>query len=439
MERLYQYLWKSSVAGRRFTLVDGSRLDIIDPGRLNNDSGPDFFNAKFKIDGIEWVGNVEIHVKASDWLRHGHDRDKTYDSVALHVVAVNDFNPQRSDGALIPQLEIVMPQSFYSRYASLEEKINAVRCERFLGELSSLVITDWLESLSIERIQHKASRVMEIHKATGSDWDQTFFIILARSLGFGLNGDPFELTAKSIPLKFLYRHSDSLHQIEALLFGQAAMLDPGLHPADSYFQSLCREYMFLAGKYALQPVPPGIWKYSRSRPQNFPHRRIALLAALLVRGLPSVGRLASFCSDPDSLMEFFSTELSGFWSGHFSFGDESACAPTRLSKTSLQLLLINAVAPTVYAYASFRGDTNMAEKAIDLLELLPAEKNSIIRQWENAGLKCDSSLRSQALLHLRTAYCDVHKCLYCRFAAQLLRSTVRPHPASGICSLSPSL
>lgn len=420
MERLYQYLWKSAVAGKKFHLVDGRPLDVLDPGRLNNDSGPDFFNAKLRIDGIEWIGNVEIHVKASDWVRHGHDGDMAYDSIVLHVVAVNDFNPRRADGSLIPQLELVMPQSFYHAYASLEADIKAVRCERYLGDLSPLAVTDWLESLAIERIQSRSDRVMEIHRSTGCDWDQTFFVVLARSFGFGLNGDPFELTARSIPLKFIYRHGDSLGQIEALLFGQAAMLDPALHPADTYYQGLCREYLFLARKYGISPIPPGMWKYARSRPQNFPHRRLAFLAALLARGLPSVRKLGSGVTGPDDLVSLFSVELTGYWTSHFCFGSGVSDAPVRLTRASLYLLLINAVAPVVYAYGCHRGDLDLAEKAVDLLSSLPAEKNSIIRQWENAGLHCDNALRSQALLHLRSAYCDAHKCLFCRFARQVL-------------------
>ncbi len=425
MERLYQYLWKSGVAGNSFRLTDGRLLQVLDPGRLNNDAGPDFFNAKVKVNGTEWAGNVEIHVKASDWLRHGHDNDPAYDSVMLHVVAVNDFQPRRSDGNLIPQLEIVMPTAFYSAYASLESKIKAIRCANRIKELPPLVVTDWLETLAIERLQTKARRVADTLAATGYDWDQTLFIVLARALGFGLNGDPFEMTARSLPLKFIFRHSDSIQQTEALLFGQAGMLDPSLHPSDPYYQGLCREYRFLGRKYGLQPIPPGMWKLSRSRPQNFPHRRLAMLAAMLVRGLPSVKNLCNAASDPDALADLLSVELSGYWSSHAGFGGLETSVPTRLSRASLDLLMINAVAPLVYAYGSYRGEPEMAEAALDLLYTLPAEKNSLIRQWDSLGLRSNSALRSQALLHLRSAYCDTHKCLYCRFARALLKKEAR--------------
>lgn len=425
MERLYQYLWKSGIAGKKFKLTDGRRLDVLDPGRLNNDAGPDFFNAKLLIDGTEWVGNVEIHVKASDWLRHGHDKDKAYDSVVLHVVAVNDYNPTRPDGQRIPQLELVMSQAFYATYATLEQDIKALRCERYLDRLSPITVTDWLESLAVERLQSKASRVEKTYELTGNDWDQTLFVTLARAFGFGLNGDPFEITARSLPLKYVYRHGDSLLQIEALLFGQAGMLDPSLYPYDIYYQNLCREYLFLGRKYGLSPIPPGMWKYSRSRPQNFPHRRLAFLAALLMRGLPSIKRLSELCNDPEALAPQLSAGLSGYWATRYSFGAPECSAPTNLSRGSLQLLMINAVAPVVYSYGWNRGETELTEKALDLLYLLPGEKNSIIRQWENAGLKSGSALRSQALLHLRSDYCDARKCLYCRFAYQLLHGEVK--------------
>lgn len=422
MERLYQFLWKSGVAGKNFRLVDGPEISILFPGVLNNDAGPDFFNARFMIGGTLMAGNVEIHVKASDWHRHGHDTDRAYDSVALHVVAVNDTRIRRHDGTVIPQLEIVLPRSFYPLFATLNADWKGVKCQNMIAALPPLAVTDWLESLAVERIQAKAARVATYYHQSNSDWDQACFITLARSLGFGLNGDPFEMTARSLPLRYVYHHSDSLPQIEALLFGQAALLDPSTEIPDEYHRLLCREYFFLAKKYGLRPIPPAQWKFARTRPQNFPHRRMAYLAKMLSSGIFSVKSLVDRCNDIEGLRQLFRITLDGYWKGRYTFGsEERTAAPATMSKNSVDLLLINTAAPIIYTYGSMRGEPGIAESALNILEEIPPESNSIIRMWAHTGIKCDSAFTSQALIHLRRNYCDSNNCLSCRFGHLLLR------------------
>ncbi|MDE5674238.1 MAG: DUF2851 family protein [Muribaculaceae bacterium] len=196
MEKLYQYLWKSRMFGRKLREAGGAEVEVIDPGRLNTDAGPDFFNSKIRIDGVEWAGNVEIHIKASDWERHGHHSDVAYDSVLLHVVGVSDCRVRRTDGTLIPQVEITMPEDFFRTFASLSSEMEGIKCRDSLLSIGSLALTDWLETLAVERLQSKAGRILDIYAMSGNDWEQTCFIILARSMGFGLNGDPFEMLAR---------------------------------------------------------------------------------------------------------------------------------------------------------------------------------------------------------------------------------------------------
>ena len=421
MERMYQFLWKSGMFGRKLRECGGGEVEVIDPGHLNPDAGPDFFNSKIRIDGVEWAGNVEIHVKASDWNRHGHQNDVAYDNIILHVVAVSDIRIRRRDGSFIPQVEMTLPEDFFRTYASLSAEIEGVKCGAGLEGISALTKTDWLETLAVERLQVKAERVNGILSTTVNDWEQTCFIILARALGFGLNGDPFELLARSLPLKFLHHHSDNPYQIEALLFGQAAMLDSSLHIFDEYYQHLCREYYFLARKYGLRPMRPGLWKYARTRPNNFPHRRIAFLAKACEGGFSLFSKIIAAGGDEEGSRGLFKWKLDGYWQDHFSFDVEARSVPATLSGMSLTLLLINVVAPLLYAYGARRGDPDFAERGISLLEKLPAESNSIIRQWSHYGLEADSAWRSQALLHLKREYCDARKCLYCRFGNNLLR------------------
>ncbi|MCH5238619.1 MAG: DUF2851 family protein [Muribaculaceae bacterium] len=423
MEKLYHYLWQTRLRGSEFKDVDGGSIEVVDPGIHNHDSGPDFFNSKLKINGVEWIGNVEIHVKASDWYRHGHTDDPAYKNVILHVVGISDKRIPREDGSLIPQIELTLPEKFFKTYLSLSEGSGGMRCRNFLASLPKLNSDDWLESLSIERLQAKAERVKDIYQQTDGDWDQTCFILLARGLGFGLNGDPFEMLAKSIPLRILHHHSDNLFQLEALLFGQAAMLDATQFMFDEYFQALCREYYFLARKYGLKPLRPGLWKYSRTRPQNFPHRRIAILGNSLFGGFSLFSRLLDKIGRAEELENLFEMEAEGYWKNHYSFDTEAHQVPTALSYPSRVLLTINTALPLLYAYASTTGNRELGEKIVAVLEELPAENNAIIRDWENLGFKVKDASRSQALIQLKKEYCEKNKCIYCRFGHHFLRKS----------------
>ncbi|MDE6444659.1 MAG: DUF2851 family protein [Muribaculaceae bacterium] len=425
MEAIYQFLWQHTMLGRSLTDAAGHHIEILDPGRLNTDSGPDFFNAKIKVDGTEWIGNIEIHVKASDWFRHHHDSDPAYDNIILHVVGIDDKRIKRADGSQIPQVVTPLPPDFCTVYEHLSVHPAYLRCAPYLHTLSSIAVTDWLESLSIQRLQMKGERIRSILDSTGHDWEQTVFITLARALGFGLNGEPFELLARSLPLPILHHHSDNPMQLQALLFGQAAMLDQSCHIFDEYYQFLCREYYFLARKYGLHPMRPGLWKYSRTRPQNFPHRRIAMLAKACEGGFSMLAKIIDCIKERKSPDTLFNWRLEGYWHEHFSFDVEARAGSDTLSPASISLLVINAVAPLLYAYSAERGDLELGEKAIELLEDLPSERNSIIREWEGYGLKCDTALRSQALIHLRREYCEARKCLFCRFAHLFLRRTLK--------------
>lgn len=423
MELIYHYLWKHKVFGQPLTTVNGESLSVQSPGRHNEDSGPDFSDARITIGGQKWVGNVEIHVKASDWYAHGHDRDRAYDSVILHVVAVDDARVRRQDGREVPQVVVTMPPGFFMTYARLTADLKGTRCSSLLAELPPMVKTDWLESLAIERLHHKARRLLDYNTQAGNDWEQAVFTAVARGLGFGLNGQPFEMLAKSLPLKYVYHHADDLMQVEALLLGQAGFLDPQKHMFDEYFQELCREYMFLSRKYGLRPMRPEVWKYARTRPQNFPHRRIAMLARALHDGVRFSSGLVEADADIDKLLEFFDWRLDGFWGRHCGFGDMGGeiVMPRTLSDASKELLIINVAAPFYYAHAQLTGDIELAERGANMLALLPGERNSKTASWRACGIDADDALRSQALIHLRDEYCDRNRCMDCRFGHYLLR------------------
>lgn len=427
MELIYHYLWKHKILGRRLFTVDGHEVTVESPGKHNDDAGPDFSGARIFVGGQKWVGNVEIHVKASDWFAHGHDLDRAYDSVILHVVAVNDATVHRSDGSEIPQIIITLPQDFFITYAQLTEDFKGTRCRDLIPLLPQLVKTDWLESLAMERLHFKAKRILGYYEQLNRDWEQAVFTAVARGLGFGLNGLPFEMLAKNLPLKYLYHHADDLLQIEALLLGQAGLLDANLLPMDEYYQTLCREYLFLARKYGLRPLRREVWKYARTRPQNFPHRRIAMLAQGLHEGVHFASGLIAANADIDCLLEFFDWRLDGYWGRHYGFGDRTETVmPRTLSNASKELLIINVAAPFYFAHAHLTGDYELAERGTAMLTCLKSEHNSKIESWRVCGLEVKDALRSQALLHLRDEYCDCNRCLDCRFGHYFLR-----HKAKG--------
>lgn len=421
MEALYQYLWRHRLMGRRLSTVGGEEVRVIDPGVLNTDAGPDFFNAKVRIGAQQWAGNIEIHVKASDWYRHGHDRDPAYGNVILHVVGVSDREVFKSDGTRLPQAELTLPEGFFRTYRELHDGLLSVRCAPRLRELSVLNVADWLETLGVERMQTKAERILSVYRGCGCDWRQTCFVALARGLGFGLNSDPFEMLARSVDLKYAGRHSDNPFQLQALLFGQAGMLDPTRFIFDEYYQGMCREYFFLARKYGMRPMRPDLWKYARTRPQNFPHRRIALLARFLEGGFSLFSAIKDAGGDGDRLRPVFRMPLEGYWHDHSSFDVVSRFPSDVLSEASIDLLLINTVAPLYYAYGVVTGDAEAGSLGLDIQSRLPAERNTIVRHWEDLGLKAGDAFRSQALIQLRKEYCDRKKCLFCRFGHQLLR------------------
>ncbi len=420
MEKLMQYVWQHRLWRSDDMLTnDGKRVRVIDPGLLNTDAGPDFFNAKVEIDGHLWVGNVEIHVRASDWQRHGHHTDKSYDSVILHVVDKDDAPVFRSNGERIPQLVLQCSPRFGESYDSLVNARTELPCSSQLKEVPHLVITEWIDALAFERLHGKVQRLHDLLDAYSGSWEDVCYVTLARTLGFGINSDALERLARRTPLRLLHKHSDSLLQVEALLLGQAGLLDPTLSAGDAYHEHLCREYAFLANKFSLRPMDAESWKLFRIRPQNFPYRRIALLAHYVHGGFNLMQDIME-ADGEKALRALFAVELTGYWSTHYTFGKATPQATSALSQRSIDIVLINTVAPLFYARGELTDNYELHDRAIALLESLRPEQNSIVSQFATAGLKSDSALVTQALIQLKRNYCEARKCIYCRIGHRLL-------------------
>ncbi len=424
MERLFQYIWQHGLwGGPDSVLDDGRRVKILSPGVLNRDAGPDFTNARVVIDGVCWVGNIELHEASSKWYSHHHDSNPAYGNIILHVTGNADCQVFRPDGSIIPQLEIVCPKIRRVNYEWLERGPAAIRCRRYLKHLDPIILTDWLESLACSRMARKARMFSDWAAELNHDIRHATFVLLARAMGFGLNADPMEQLARSLPPGLTARHSDNLLQLEALLFGQAGMLDMSSRIFDEYYQRLCREYAFLAHKYTLRPMLLSAWKMSRTRPANFPHLRLALLARFLYGNFSLPGDIIAARGDMEKLRRLLNPRLEGYWADRYSFDTPPGRRHEGLSKNSQELLIINFVVPAMLEYATMRDDAGLREAAFDLLRELPPENNRIIRGWDEAGISADTALDSQALIELQKEYCDARRCLSCRWGYKVLSNT----------------
>lgn len=427
MEKLMHYVWQHRLfPANRLETVDGRRISIINPGILNTDSGPDFFNASIEIDGQLWAGNIEIHVRASDWYRHGHNKDKAYDSVILHVVDFDDRPVKRSDGSVIPQMRMPCSPDLSSQIRKLvDTSANELPCARHVSQMPRIYLTDWISSLAYERVQDKVGRIENLLNQSACDWEETCYVTLSRSLGFGVNSDPFERLARSIPMRFMRKHADSLLSLEALLLGQAGFLEQIKSP-DSYAERLRSEYNFLAAKFGLKRPESLGWKMSRMRPQTFPYRRIALLAQIIHNGFSLMSQILDI-KESENARRLFDIPLTGFWANHYTFTGAPTANPIKLSRASVDVLIINSVVPLLYAYAMATGDHQLSDTAIEILHDLKPESNSIINLFNSAGIRCQDAFSSQALIQLRRQYCEKRKCLYCRIGHRMLSSAaMRP-------------
>jgi len=423
MEQLLHYVWKHRLWPLKpLATTDGRSVEIVDAGTPNGDAGPDFFNAKVAIGGQLWVGNVEIHLKASDWFRHHHDSDAAYNNVALHVVECADAIATTASGRTVATLQLPIPDKIRENYEELLRTDRYPPCHKIVASLPPLSLHSWMTTLQIERLERKTGEIHRRVEQCGGSWEAACFVTLARNFGFATNSDAFEEWALSIPLDQAARHRDNPAQIEALFFGQAGLLDaPDAAPRDDYREQLRAEYGFLRHKYGLRPIDPTHWRFLRMRPHNFPSVRIAQLAAIYCSRRASISRLTS-CESVADVERELQAETSEYWQHHYTFGHESGTKSSRrLSKSTIELIAINTVAPMLFAYGRHRMSQTMADRALLLLEQTGAEDNRVVRMWRECGLEAASAADSQALLQLKTRYCDRHDCLRCRIGYEFLK------------------
>ena len=422
MERLLHYVWKYKLyTATPLITTEGRPVQVIDPGMQNTDAGPDFFNAKIKIDGTLWVGSVEIHDKSSDWLLHHHDTDKAYDCVILHIIGFHDFQPVRTNGNPIPQMLLTVPENILRSIDWLLYREEALPCLDHITGIAPLHIACWMEALLSERLERKTHDIFLLLDAYQTDWNEVFYITLTRNFGFGVNNDAFERLAKSLPLRCIQKQRNSHSQIEAMLFGQAGMLEE--ENDDHYYRLLQREYDFLRHKFSLSPMEDFVFKNLRTRPVNFPYLKVAQLAALWVQYDTLFSAILEARSTGE-IKKYFRIPPSGYWETHYHFRYASPRKEKTIGENALNILLINTVVPMLFAYGLHNKRPEYCERATRLLESIPPEKNTIVTTFYNAGITVRHAGDSQALIQLKREYCEKKKCLYCRIGFRMLKTTI---------------
>jgi len=420
-EEFLHYLWRM----KKFSLTDlcttqGETIDLYDTGTYNTDGGPDFSNARLKIGDTKWAGNVEIHLLSHDWQLHGHQKNKAYDSVVLHVVYEENAPAFRTTGKAIPCLELKgrFDEALVDKYLQLIDNEEVIPCAQHLLDVSTFTKTMWLERLIVERLERKSADVRVQLEAQGSDWEEVFYQFLAANFGAKINAEPFRQVAHSLPQKVLAKHSDSQLQLEALLFGQAGFLQEDL--SDDYPRELQKEYRFLQKKYQLTPIPKARWQFLRLRPASFPTIRLAQFAALTFRSNRLFSHLLEVQTIKD-VEELFDVQMSDYWQTHYTFDKDSKNIKKSLGKKTIELFIINTIVPFLFLYGKIRDDEAATKKALQFMEALPSENNRIIRDWISLDIRPNSAYESQALIQLKNEYCNKKKCLQCAIGHAILK------------------
>jgi hypothetical protein len=419
-EDFLYYLWKFRVYSIPAFTTQGKAIRVVDVGQQNTGSGPDFSGARIYIDDIMWAGNVEIHVKSSDWNRHRHQHDSAYDSVILHVVYEHDMEIVTSGNSTLEVFELKGQFDIqqYLRYNQIIASRLWIPCSGQWHQYNDFTVYSWLDRMLIERLEAKVEAIESILSQFQGNWEQAFYVSLARNFGFNVNSEAFEQLARSIPIQVLARYKDSVFQLEALLFGQASLLNSQL--LDGYVHELKGEYEYLAKKHQLKPIEGYLWKFMRLRPVNFPTLRIAQFAQLIHQSSHLFSKVLTATKLSD-LQVLFSLKASEYWDKHYHFAKKAKEFPKVFGDSSFDLVLINTIVPFLFVYGHHQNSEELKERAFMFLQHTKAESNSIIQRFAKESVIAHHAGQSQALLHLKNQYCSHISCLQCALGMELIR------------------
>lgn len=413
------YLWEQKLLRLPLQTTTGQTVEIIFPGIRNHDAGPDFEQARIRLDNTLWAGSIEMHIHASDWYNHRHDADPAYDNVVLHVVFQEDKKIYDKARNLLPTIEVQnrFDENLLLNYRRFTDSRAWLPCHRLAATVQRFTWLSWLDRMATERLEYKTQAVLALAESCGFDWDETFWRLLLSNLGFKVNQEAFARLAELIPFNLMLRHADQLVQLEALLLGVAGMLESSFE--EEHLVRLQKEFAFLKAKYNLRMMNTASWKFMRMRPANFPSVRLAQAAMLIHRH----GRLFAKVMDeaPDQLSILFSVAAGEYWNTHYRPGEPSSNKPKKLGQDAISLILINTVSPMLFAWGIVHNNEQKKDKAFMLLEALAPENNQLTRRFSEAGIKASNALHTQALMHLHRHYCASRQCLECRIGNLLIR------------------
>lgn len=420
-EHLLHFIWKFRLFNTdNLTTTNGLPVEVVKTGLHNTNSGADFQNAKVKIGEVLWAGNVEIHINTSDWQKHKHQHDAAYDNVVLHVVHNHDAEILNSKGKQIPVLELKdrVSTSTLTRYNELAKRDSTIPCAKHFATVPDFTIKTNLDRMLVERLESKVQQIQQVLAKNGNDWENLMFAMIARYLGASVNKEPFYMLAKTLPVNMWAKHADDRLQLEALVFGQAGFLED--RQEEEYPKQLRKEYMYLKRLHGLQPIDNHLWKFLRLRPSNFPTIRLAQLAAMMHYDIKMFSNIME-AKDVKALFNYFDVEVSEYWKSHYHFNKPSENVNSHIGDSAKNVLLINAVAPVLFAYGKYKANEDYCDRALKLLELCKPESNSIITMWKDLGIKPLNAYDTQALLQLNNEYCLSFNCLNCSIGHAILK------------------
>ena len=419
-EEFLHYLWKfKKFDPLNLKTFNGEEITIINVGQYLELAGPDFFNAQITIGNQKWAGNVEIHIKSSDWYVHHHERDEVYENVILHVVWEHDTEIFRKNNTEIPVLELkkYVDAATITNYQSLISPKSWIFCEKQLKEIDGFTINNWLERLFFERLERKSKPIFELLVQTKHDWEAVLFCLLAKNFGLNTNGEIFSKIAQSIPFSVIRKENFEVENLEALLLGSAGLLDS--EKEDTYFKDLKFRYFYLLHKYQLEKGIVEPVQFFKHRPDNFPTIRLSQLANLY-HGQQNLFSRISTATSAKGIYEIFEISASDYWQNHYQFDKESPKKKKKLSRSFVDLITINTIIPLQFAYAKSQAK-EISEDLIQLLNEVAPEKNAIMDKFNSFGIKSKNAFESQSLLQLKNEYCNKSRCLECAIGMELLK------------------
>ncbi|MDI1355467.1 MAG: DUF2851 family protein [bacterium] len=420
-EELLQFIWQHRLLlPKPLITQQGKEVKVIKPGDLNKNAGPDFFNAQIGIRDLVLVGNIEVHLYTSDWLKHGHQQDRSYDNIILHVVYEHDEDlPQNiNNNVEVLELKDLIAPATISRYQQICSEREKLPCTKHLSDVEDLIFSTWMERMAVERLEEKVKRIEKLFEEFDGDYTQTFYSLLFRNFGFKVNSVPFEVLSKHLPVQLLLKHSDNLQQVEALLLGMAGLLDDQFE--NKYIQQLQNEFEYLRRKYTLIPLKKEIFKFSKLRPANFPNLRLAQLAMLLHVNRTLFLKPHTYSSYGD-IKTALTITLEGYWKNHYTIDGNALTKELKFGTSSAENVMINTFAPFFFFYSKKLVKPQYGDLALDLLNACETENNVKTRLFSAKRPLPRGATVSQGIINLYDHYCSAKRCLNCGIASSILK------------------